>query len=91
MEQQTVIRVLLVDDSEDDCFITRMLVEDIHETLIELQWCATFEQALVTSCQAPHDICLIDYQLGARTGIELFGSLVFAVVVASIKTVSYRV
>jgi diguanylate cyclase (GGDEF)-like protein/PAS domain S-box-containing protein len=65
------IRALLVDDQEDDFVLTRELIADIEDQLLDLQWEATYDAALERLLREQFDILLIDYRLGARTGIEL--------------------
>lgn len=65
------IRVLLVDDDEDDYLITRELLYEIDKSMYELEWVNTFDAGdqVITKCE--HDIYLIDYRLGERTGLQL--------------------
>jgi diguanylate cyclase len=64
-------RVLLVEDDEDDYVLTRELLADAFGAAIELQWVPTWDEALTVIAQARHDICLVDYRLGERNGLEL--------------------
>lgn len=68
---QRPLRILLVDDDEDDYIITRDLLHDIKGQLYDLDWQATYEDALKVIGQRQHDIYLIDYRLGAQNGLEL--------------------
>lgn len=68
-------RILLIDDDEDDFFIIRHLVANIPNTPFELEWCDSFDEALPLIKQKDHDIYLVDYRLGARTGLELLTEL----------------
>lgn len=70
-EAGTALRVLLIDDDRDDYFLTRELVNDISGWRITLDWAATYEAGLAAICNGTHDVYLLDYRLGARTGIEL--------------------
>ena len=65
------VRVLLVDDDEDDCVITRDLISRIRERRYQLDWVDTYEAALEAIRRGEHDVCLFDYRLGERTGLEL--------------------
>jgi two-component system, cell cycle sensor histidine kinase and response regulator CckA len=67
----TALRVLLVDDDEDDYIITRDLVSQIRNPRYRLDWINNYDAALVTLQRREHDICLLDYRLGERTGLEL--------------------
>lgn len=66
-----LIKVLLVDDDEDDYIITRDLISQAAERRCQLEWVSSYEAALTAIQSGAHDICLLDYRLGARTGLEL--------------------
>jgi signal transduction histidine kinase len=71
MEGETV-RVLLVDDDEDDFVMARDLLAEITSgARYDLEWIAAYEEAVERMKQCVHDVCLLDYQLGRRTGLEL--------------------
>ncbi|QJW99674.1 hybrid sensor histidine kinase/response regulator [Frigoriglobus tundricola] len=65
------VRVLLIDDDEDDFLLTRELVSDIPGGRFRLDWTPTYAAGVEAVCAGGHDVFLVDYQLGARTGIEL--------------------
>jgi two-component sensor histidine kinase len=65
------VRVLLVDDDEDDYVITRDLLATVTSPRCALEWRATYDQGLATILENRHDVYLLDYALGAHDGIEL--------------------
>jgi PAS domain S-box-containing protein len=65
------VRVLLVDDDEDDYIITRELMAQIQDRRHELEWLDHYDAALEALRRQSYDICLLDYRLGERTGLEL--------------------
>src|SRR5688572_23342333 len=65
------IRVLLVEDDEDDFLVTRDALRSIGPGRMVLEWVETGEQALTELESGRHDVCLLDYRLGAITGVEL--------------------
>jgi len=65
------IRVLLIDDDEDQAVITRDLLEEAEGLEFELDWLPTYEQGLEQLLAGDHDVCFLDYRLGARTGLDL--------------------
>ena len=65
------IKVLLVDDDEDDFIITRDIMDDIPGRNYILDWSSSFTDALEQIKQDKHDIYLVDYHLGAHNGLEL--------------------
>src|ERR1039458_1097965 len=65
------VKVLLVDDDEDDYIIPRDLIARIGDRRYRLDWINNYTDA-VTACRCgKHEICLLDYRLGERTGLEL--------------------
>ncbi|MCP3870532.1 MAG: response regulator, partial [Gammaproteobacteria bacterium] len=69
--QHTAIKVLLVEDDEDDFVMTRDLLEDVEGAEYEVEWVSSFEEAVEVTGQLRHDIFLFDYRLGAHSGLEL--------------------
>ena len=65
------VRVLLVDDDEDDYFITRQLLSDIDGPKFEFDWEADYGRALAAMRDNRHEVYLVDYRLGERDGLEL--------------------
>ena len=65
------VRVLLVDGKEEDCVVTRQLLSEAQGKRFELEWILGYEGALDTIKRHVHDVYLLDYRLGERTGLEL--------------------
>ncbi len=65
------INILLVDDDEDDYFITKSMLERIRDTKYNLEWCSRYEPALEKMLEDRFDVYLIDYRLGAENGLDL--------------------
>jgi PAS domain S-box-containing protein len=65
------IRVLLIDDDEDDYVITRDLLSEIEGIRIDLEWVATCAAGREALQREGHDVCLLDHRLTDGTGIEL--------------------
>ncbi len=65
------IRVLLVEDDEDDFLVTRDALRLIGPKRMLLEWVDNCEQALTEMATGRHDVCLLDYRLGPMTGLEL--------------------
>ncbi|MCI0747699.1 MAG: response regulator [Verrucomicrobia subdivision 3 bacterium] len=71
MTPSEVLKVLLVEDDEDDYVLARTLFSEIKGSRYNLQWISSFEVGLEAMAADQHDVCLVDYRLGARNGIEL--------------------
>mgnify|MGYP005839214743 CR=1 FL=1 len=69
--EDTPIKVLLVDDDEDDYIITFDLLSEIGAGRYALEWVATYDAALEAIERDQHDIYLLDYRLGQHSGLDL--------------------
>lgn len=65
------IRVLLVEDDEDDYILTKSLLSEINLGSYKIDWVRTYEAALEKLAGDGYDVCLLDFHLGAHTGLEL--------------------
>ncbi len=65
------MRVLLVEDDEDDFLITKDLLERQDRVRFDLEWCSTYVAGLSAIRQQRHEAYLIDYRLGEHTGLDL--------------------
>src|SRR5437764_9355662 len=65
------LRVLLVEDDEDDYLLTSEMLAGTERAHFDLDWCRDFQQALDAIREQRHDVYLIDYRLGSRTGLDL--------------------
>jgi DNA-binding NtrC family response regulator len=74
--EQPATRVLLVDDDEDDFFTTRHLLGASKGGAFHLTWATTYEAGLEAIEAADQDMYLVDYRLGARTGLELLREVI---------------
>ena len=71
MSELELVKVLLVEDDADDYFLTRELFLEIKGRRFQLEWFKTYWMGLEAMARNQHDICLVDYHLGAHNGIEL--------------------
>lgn len=65
------VSVLLVDDDEDDYVIIKRIFSKIPNSPFTLHWCSSYNEAKKLVKSADYDIFLIDYRLGANTGLDL--------------------
>jgi signal transduction histidine kinase len=69
---------LVIDDDEDDFVLTADLLNDISRQRYLATWVSSYDAALEAVRTADYDVCLIDYRLGARNGLELLRQLIQA-------------
>ena len=68
----TNVRILLVEDDEDDYLILRDFLMDLSgEVKFELDWVANYQAGLTQIQRANHDVYLVDHYLGESSGLEL--------------------
>ncbi len=65
------IKLLIIDDDEDDYFLIRDLLSDIREVKYETSWASSYRLALQALESNKFDACLLDYRLGEHTGLDL--------------------
>ena len=63
--------VLLVDDDEEDAFLTRELLSEATGVRCTVEWVRGADEAVDRLAANGHDVCLLDYQLGGATGLEV--------------------
>lgn len=68
--EDSPIRVLLVEDDEEDFLITRALLCEVDGIEFELEWVATYEAGLQRIARVQHDVGLVDYRLAERDGLN---------------------
>lgn len=65
------IKILLIDDDEDDYVVTRDLLSEATNLRYELHWISSYKEALGRLCENKYDVYLLDYRLGSHTGLDL--------------------
>ncbi len=78
VQANKVLRILLIDDDEDEYILTNTLLADrsyistdIQQVSFKLDWVSTYEAALESFQKGEHDVYLVDYHLGEQNGVEL--------------------
>ncbi len=66
-----LISILLIDDDEDDFLITQDLIDDIPQQRYRIDWASSYEEGWERIQQQSYDVYLVDYRLGAHTGLDL--------------------
>ena len=64
------VNILLVADDESDFVLVRDLLREIPTARFTIDWVPDFDAGLETFCRAAHDVCLVDDNVGHRTGVE---------------------
>ncbi len=71
MTDDPTIRVLLVEDDEDDVVITRALLDEAETASFTVDWVAGWDAGREAILAGRHDVYLLDYRLGGQSGVEL--------------------
>lgn len=71
-----LIRILLVDDDEDDYTMTRDMLFDAKNLEHKLHWISSYDEALKAVIEGNYDVYLFDYRLGEHTGLDLLDNAV---------------
>jgi signal transduction histidine kinase/HPt (histidine-containing phosphotransfer) domain-containing protein len=69
------VRVLLVDDDEDEHVVMRDLLREVGKDRFDLTWVSTYERGLEAMLTSGCDVCLVDYRLGGRSGLDLLAEM----------------
>jgi two-component system, sporulation sensor kinase E len=63
-------KILIVDDDEDDFFITNQYIKNIKNCNFTVEWRYDYKRAMEDVCSRKYDLYLVDYYLGAKTGLD---------------------
>lgn len=72
---KAAVRVLLVDDDEDERVTVADLLKEAGGESFDLTWVPTYEQGLEAMLHGHCDVCLLDYRLGQRSGLDLLAEV----------------
>lgn len=64
------VKILIIDDDEDDFFITSEYLRQIEEYNLTIDWCYKFSDAVEHLKKRSHHMYFVDYRLGAKTGLD---------------------
>lgn len=67
----TPIRLLVVDDDENDFFVVSRLLTRNTFAEYQLEWAPSYIAGLEALERGGHDVAIVDYRLGMETGLEL--------------------
>ena len=66
-----VLDILLIEDDEDDYMITQALLSKAQSIDCDLDWAQSYDEGIEAIVSNTYDACLVDYRLGAQTGLDL--------------------
>ncbi|PYM11610.1 MAG: hybrid sensor histidine kinase/response regulator, partial [Verrucomicrobia bacterium] len=66
-----LLKVLLVEDDEDDYILTREFLAEIRGSNFELEWVEDYDAGLEAIHKDQHHVYLVDYRLGKNNGLDL--------------------
>lgn len=64
------VKVLLVEDDEDDALLIRDWLAESETAQFVLEWVTTYQAALESLTRSQHHVYLVDYRLGPHSGVE---------------------
>ena len=64
-------RILIIEDDEDDFFITKTLLRRARSLTADVTWKRSFDEGIEALVEEPFDVVLVDYRLGAHTGLDV--------------------
>lgn len=71
------IKILLVDDDEDDFILTKDILRDgVNNQNYQVSWCSNFSEAINAMLKSQYDLYLVDYRLGKESGIDLLNEAI---------------
>ena len=65
------IRVLLIEDDEDDYVLIEDLLSAVPGKSFDFEWTYDYDAGIKAIESGRHDVCLLDYRLGDRNGLDL--------------------
>jgi PAS domain S-box-containing protein len=69
-----LLNVMVIDDDEDDFIIVKNLLQKIDGEKIYCTWAKSLEEARLSFNRSEHNLYLVDYSLGNKTGIDFLNS-----------------
>jgi len=69
--QNANVRILIVDDDQDDFIITSEYIKHIPSASFKIDWCSRYDEALQHMMNKDYHLYFVDYRLGAKSGMDL--------------------
>lgn len=64
------LKILLIDDDEDDAILFKSIVKKIPDNNFTVDWVNNYDRAHEEISRSAHDVYVIDYRLGAKSGTD---------------------
>jgi len=69
--QNANVKILIVDDDQDDFIITSEYIKHIPSATFKIDWCSKYNEALQHMMNKDYHLYFVDYRLGAKSGMDL--------------------
>ena len=73
------LKILLIEDDEDDYILTKEIINEIPVNVYKLEWASNYEEGLNAMKSNSFDVFLLDYRLGKDSGLDLLKKMNFVV------------
>lgn len=70
------LKILLIDDDEEEFLIISEMLAEIASSAISLDWVRTYGEGLEAIRRPEYDACLLDYLLDTGNGLDLLGEAI---------------
>ena len=78
MKKSDELKILVIDDDEDDYFIICDYLKSFTTYNLTVDWCHSYNDGFIKISQREYAIYLIDYRLSIKTGLDLINKAVKA-------------
>ncbi|MBN1628101.1 MAG: response regulator [Deltaproteobacteria bacterium] len=65
------LRLLLIEDDEDDFVLLKHILSEIERQKFDLTWAREYDETIVRALNGDYDVCIMDYRLGTYDGLTL--------------------
>jgi diguanylate cyclase (GGDEF)-like protein/PAS domain S-box-containing protein len=65
------LKILIIDDDEEDFMIIRDFLFDVREVDYQVEWVGNYQAALERITLQNYDTCFLDYKMGKYNGLDL--------------------
>lgn len=65
-----VLKLLMIEDDRHDYLLTKEMLSEVSAPVYEIDWVQTYDAGVEALHRGLYDACLVDYRLGAHTGLD---------------------